>query len=123
MVDAEVRTYDPAYVARVRNRPGGFWVLGAVPEAADHALVGQSSRDDVERVLLCSDGITRLTERYDWTWAQVFAQVDQNGAECLIDIVRQAERADSDPRRWRGKRHDDATALIVRFGEGQENLW
>ena len=94
-----------------------------MPEAADNALVGQRSRNDVERVLLCSDGITRLTERYGWTWAQVFAQVDQNGAEYLIDIVRQAERADPDPRRWRGKRHDDATVLIVRLGERQENLW
>lgn len=114
ITDAQVRTYSPEYVATKRNVPGGFWVAGAVPEAADHALVGHTERGDVGRVLLCSDGISRLTERYGSTWADVFALLDSGGPEALVTSVRNAEIADPDPRRWRGKRHDDATAVVYR---------
>ena len=114
VTDAQVRTYSPEYVATKRNVPGGFWVAGAVPEAADHALIGRIACGDVNRVLLCSDGISRLTERYGWTWADVFTRLDSGGPEALIVAVREAEIADPDPRRWRGKRHDDATAVVYR---------
>lgn len=121
VVDTEVRTYDPAYVAGVRNRPGGFWVAGAVPEAADHALVGSMARADARRALLCSDGISRLTERYGRTWGDVFGAADAGGPEALIEAVRQAEIEDPDPRRWRGKRHDDATVVLFRLA-GEERV-
>jgi hypothetical protein len=112
VTDAEVRTYSPAYVRTVRNRPGGFWVLGAVPDAADHALVGSLEQREVSRVLICSDGISRLTERYGATWGDVFTMIDAGGPEALVAAVRNAEQADPAPRRWRGKRHDDATVVI-----------
>lgn len=113
VIDAEVRTYDPAFVATLRNKPGGFWVAGAVPEAASHAYTGQISLAAVNRVLLCSDGVSRLTERYGWSWADVFDVAERSGAPSLIEAVRTAEASDPDPRRWRGKKHDDATAVYV----------
>jgi hypothetical protein len=115
ITNSTVRTYSPDYVRTVRNRPGGFWVAGAVPEAADNAYVGQLPRTDVTRVLLCSDGISRLTERYGQSWGDVFALVDAHGPEALVGAVRRAEHDDPDPRRWRGKRHDDATAVLFRL--------
>jgi len=119
VTDAAVRTYSPEYVATVRNRPGGFWVAGAVPEAAEYALIGQLDRRTTSRALLCSDGISRLTERYGQSWGDVFALVDANGPEALVEAVRDAEHADPDPRRWRGKRHDDATAVVFRVANPQ----
>lgn len=115
VVDRAVRTYDPAYVAQVRNRAGGFWVAGAVPEAAEHALVGTAARQDIGRVLLCSDGVSRLTERYGWSWPQLVDTVDRAGSDQVFRAIRQAERTDPDPRRWRGKQHDDATLVLARI--------
>ena len=108
-----VKTYSPEYVRTVRNQPGGFWVIGAVPGAADHALTGCIPSASVQRVLLCSDGVSRLTERYGWTWSGVFTAFDRGGADSLIRAVRASEVSDPKPDRWRGKRHDDATAVIV----------
>jgi hypothetical protein len=115
VVDAAVRTYDPDYVATVRNKPGGFWVAGAVPEAAAEALVGQLPKAAVRQVLLCSDGVTRLVERHGWTWSAMFATANQDGPQALIDEVRRADANDPSSQRWRGKIHDDATTALCRF--------
>ncbi|WP_018255989.1 protein phosphatase 2C domain-containing protein [Salinispora mooreana] len=120
VVEGRVRTYSPAYVATVRNQPNGFWVLGAVPDAADHALVGSLPRRSVDQVLLCSDGVSRLTERYAWTWREVFDLHATSGPEALIRAVRTAELDDPNPRRWRGKRHDDATVVVLRTDTGSD---
>jgi len=113
VTNSTVRTYVPDFVRTVRNRPGGFWVLGAVPEAANHALTGSVPASGVRRILLCSDGVSRLTERYKWQWGDVFARFEDGGARSLIDAVREAEISDPEPSRWRGKRHDDATAVMI----------
>lgn len=115
IVEDEVRTYSPSYVATVRNQPGGFWVLGAVPEAAEQALVGTLPQRTVDQVLLCSDGISRLTERYGWNWQDVFDLHGTAGPGSIIRAVRAAEQDDPNPRRWRGKRHDDATLVVARM--------
>ncbi|KXK59810.1 hypothetical protein AWW66_22325 [Micromonospora rosaria] len=120
VVEGRVRTYSPAYVATVRNTPEGFWVLGAAPEAADHALVGALPRESVDQVLLCSDGVSRLTERYGWTWREVLDLGTANGPSALIRAVREAERGDPDPRRWRGKRHDDTTVVTLQLADQAE---
>lgn len=115
VAEAEVRTYDPDFVATVRNRPNGFWIAGAVPEAADHALTGSISSSAVRQILVCSDGISRLTERHGWTWPDMFVLAVQGGPQALVSAVREADAADPDPRRWRGKLHDDATAALLQL--------
>ncbi|WP_026212384.1 protein phosphatase 2C domain-containing protein [Longispora albida] len=114
VVVADVRRYDSAYVASVRNKPGGFWVAAADPNAAAEALTGSVQRDRVAKVGLYSDGITRLVERYGRTWRELFDLAEAEGPRALVDAVRAAEKADPDPSRWRGKPHDDATAVIAR---------
>lgn len=119
VTDAEVRTYDPEYVARWRNQPGGFWVASTLPSAAYEAYTGSLTSDDTRRVLLCTDGITRLVDRYDYEWRDLLALTETpRGVWALVDAVRSAERADPDPRRWRGKRHDDATAALIWIERG-----
>ncbi|GAA2123875.1 protein phosphatase 2C domain-containing protein [Glycomyces algeriensis] len=99
------------YVASVRNREGGFWVASADPGAADRAFTGSWPRERVGEVLLCTDGLTRLVERYGREWPSLF----ESGVEGLIDLVRELETDDT---RFlpQSKRHDDATAVRLRWG-------
>lgn len=103
-----------AFIAEYRNRPGGAWFAGAVPEAADHAFTGRLPIAELRRILLCTNGVTRLTARYDYRDADLMTLATTNrGPAALIDAVRGAELTDPDPARWSGKRHDDATAVVV----------
>jgi serine/threonine protein phosphatase PrpC len=105
-----------AYIDRYRNKPGGAWFAGAVPEAADNAFTGRRPVAEVRRMLLCTNGITRLLDRYGYGLADLLtlASTDR-GPQGLIDAVRGAELTDPDPARWSGKRHDDATAVLIDF--------
>lgn len=113
VIVADVRRYDPAFVAKIRNQPEGFWVAAADRAAAYESLTGSLPRAQVSAVGLLTDGVTRLVERYDWTWRDVFDRANLYGPRHLIEAVRQAESTDPDPGRWRGKPHDDATAVIA----------
>jgi hypothetical protein len=102
------------FIARYRNQPGGAWYAGAVPEAADHAFTGTRDVPDLRRVLLCTNGITRLTDRYGYRLPDLMTlATTTRGPEALIDAVRGAELTDPAPDRWSGKKHDDATAVLV----------
>jgi serine/threonine protein phosphatase PrpC len=119
VVDTEVRTYDPDYVATIRNQPGGFWVAGAVPAAAHEALVGHMPYEQARQALMCSDGVTRLVERHGWTWESMFTTANKHSPQALIEAVRNADANDPNARQWRGKLHDDATAALCRFAGKQ----
>jgi hypothetical protein len=102
------------YVERLRafrNRPGGFWVASAEPEAASKALTGSIPHAGVQAAALLSDGASRLADRFRLaTWAEVFKTLDTSGPDALLRQVREAEDSDPAGRRWpRGKLHDDAT--------------
>lgn len=105
-----------AFILQHRNKPGGAWFAGAVPEAADHAFTGRRPVHQLRRILLCTNGITRLIDRYGYGFADLLTlATTDRGPQALIDAVRGAERNDPDPKRWSGKRHDDATAVLVDF--------
>lgn len=110
-----LRRYPVDYLARVRNRPGGFWVAAADPDAADAARIGSEPLAGLETAALVTDGVTRLAERYGRTWTELLELAASGGPERLIAEVRAAERAD---RRFgpSAKRHDDATAVLLGFG-------
>jgi len=106
---ARLPAYDRASVARVRNTPAGYWVASTDPGAAAQALTGSLPRDRVRRVVLCTDGVARLVERFGLGWPEVFAIIDRAGPRGAIAAVRAAER--QAPAR-RGKRFDDATLAV-----------
>jgi hypothetical protein len=112
---ARLPAYDRASVARLRNAPQGFWVASTLPEAARHALTGSVRRGPLRRVLVCTDGVSRLVERFGHTWAEVVEMVDRHGPGRAIEAVRSAERAGPPPRR--GKIHDDATVALCHVGK------
>ncbi|MFI1961942.1 integrase [Streptomyces althioticus] len=97
----------------LRNRPGGFWIAGPDPQAADHALTGTVPLDSLASVTLLSDGATRLVDSFELAdWKKALGLLNSSGPDELIRRVREAEADDPNGRRWpRGKTRDDATAL------------
>lgn len=103
------RPYPAALVRRWRNTPGGFWVASTSQRAAREAITG--SVKGVAAAALLTDGVTRLVDQYGATWADLFGALEhQGGPAALIRRVRERERAAPPPA---GKRHDDATAILV----------
>jgi hypothetical protein len=98
-------------VRRLRNQPGGFWVASTDPQAAYEAVTGTTARADAELVAVLTDGASRYVERYGHTWEDLFEVLTTEGPRELVDRVRahdKAAPADS----FRGKRYDDATAVL-----------
>jgi hypothetical protein len=109
-----VRRWPVAYVESVRNREGGYWVAAADFRAASQAFTGSLALGEVREVLLCTDGLTRLVDRYGYSWPELFERVADGGVEGLVALVR--ECGERDPRfHPEAKRHDDATGVHVRF--------
>jgi hypothetical protein len=100
---------------RARNRPGGYWVAAADPEAATQAITGSLARKDLRRAVLLSDGASRLVDLFGLaTWRELLTLVDESGPGELLRRVRAAEAADPQGQRWpRTKRSDDATAIYL----------
>ncbi|MFG1998883.1 protein phosphatase 2C domain-containing protein [Spirillospora sp. NPDC048911] len=109
----ELPSYTDEAVRAARNSPGGFWVASTRPEAAYEALAGEISIDRVRRAALLSDGAARLVERFERIgWDELFDLLDQAGPREVIRRTREAEATET---MLRGKRYDDATAVMVRF--------
>jgi hypothetical protein len=101
-------------VRRLRNQPGGFWVASTEPEAAYEAVAGTTERAAVELVALLTDGASRYSERYGHSWEELVDTLATTGPQTLIDRVRRYD-ADAPVGTFRGKRHDDATAVLCRL--------
>lgn len=114
--DEARRAYVEALRAH-RNNSGGFWVAAADPQAASEALTGEVDRDQVESLLLLSDGASRPADRFEiMSWHEIVRLVHTAGGPALLRRVRDAEISDPRGRRWpRGKIHDDATIVYCNF--------
>jgi hypothetical protein len=100
---------------RARNRPGGYWVAAADPQAASQAVTGSLPTKTLHRAVLLSDGASRLVDPFGLaTWEELLALLHESGPDELVRQVRAAEAVDPDGRQWpRTKRSDDATAVYV----------
>jgi hypothetical protein len=100
---------------RARNRPGGYWVAAADPQAASQAVTGSLPSKTLRRAVLLSDGASRLVDLFELaTWEELLALLDENGPDELLRQVRAAEAVDAESRQWpRTKRSDDATAVYL----------
>jgi len=109
-------SYLPSYtreaVSALRNTDEGFWIASIRPEAADYALCGSVPVAEVRRVALVTDGATRLTERYGWSWEKLMDRLAEDGPDAVIDDVRR-EDAQIPQGVHRGKwPHDDISILF-----------
>ncbi|WP_030928832.1 protein phosphatase 2C domain-containing protein [Streptomyces sp. NRRL S-646] len=100
----------------LRNKEGGFFTAAADPSVAGRAVTGVLPRGDVRALLALTDGATRWVEKFrEGDWTDCFRFVRKEGAQALVDRVRELERADAEERRYlrRSKTHDDATVVYV----------
>ncbi|MCK9930755.1 protein phosphatase 2C domain-containing protein [Frankia sp. Mgl5] len=114
---AHLPDYSADGVARSRNQPGGFWVASTNPDAAYQAVTGSAPAEEVHRAALLSDGASRLVEQFGvLDWLGLMDLLDKSGPAELIRRTRAAERAEAPEMsaRRQEKRHDDATAILLR---------
>jgi Protein phosphatase 2C len=102
-----------------RNQPGGYWVAAGLPEAAYEATTGSAPLGDLCRLLLATDGATRLVDTFGaLDWSAALDAVRDEGPVAWIARTRAAEdaaarAAERTGARPRGKVHDDATLVLV----------
>ncbi|MBE1531600.1 protein phosphatase 2C domain-containing protein [Actinomadura algeriensis] len=109
-------SYTREAVRAARNSPGGFWVASTKPEAAYEARTGRVPLRGLRRAAVLSDGASRLVERFGLlTWAGLLEVLAEEGPAEVVRRTREAEAARPATAAGRGKRHDDATAVLVRF--------
>jgi hypothetical protein len=107
-----------------RNRPGGYWIAEACPDAAHNAIRARWHARDLTCILAMTDGVSNGVDRYgipsDWPTASRLARVDPSH---LVDLVHKAEAGDPDRQRWpRSKRHDDKAIVVVDFDVASNHL-
>lgn len=88
-----------------KNKPGGYWVAEADPAAGHQALTATWPRAQIEKVVIATDGVSCGVSEYG-----LFAWEDLKELPLgeVLDRIREAERGDSEHRRWpRYKTHDD----------------
>lgn len=108
------------FVGRIRtsrNKPGGFWVASAQPDAADEAITGSVELSGLRGLALLTDGATRPVDLFGLlSWDQFAATLRAGGPAPLLADVRSAEDTDPTAERWpRNKVYDDATAVHLRL--------
>jgi hypothetical protein len=75
-----------------RNQPGGYWIAKDDPRAAEEAVTGSRSLDDLDGVALLSNGVSRMVSPYGLTdWPGVLELLGADGPAEVIRRVRQAE--------------------------------
>lgn len=101
-------------VGAARNTDSGFWVASTRPEAARHAVFGSvdlASRP-VRSAAVLTDGAATLVERHGRSWEQLLDILEVGPRE----LVRRTREVDETATAvFRGKRHDDATAVRCHF--------
>jgi hypothetical protein len=101
--------------ANVRNKEGGFFTAAADPSVAARAVTGVLPRRDVRALAALTDGATRWVEKFrEGDWGDCLRLVRKEGAQALVERVRELERGDVQRAfLGRSKRHDDATVAYV----------
>lgn len=111
--------------ARRCNRPGGYWIAGAQPEAARHGITTAESRAGVSALVLASDGVDPSRHPEATTWRDLYDEVVEHGPEVVLRRIHDVEGKDADGRRWpRSKLHDDKTFVAVNLQQDEgERDW
>ncbi|GGU40767.1 protein phosphatase 2C domain-containing protein [Nocardioides albus] len=110
--------YSVAGISKLRNSPDGFWVASTRPEAGSMAVTGTLDLNDggpvqqIRTAALLTDGAATLVERHGGEWADTMRLLEIGPRE-LIGHVRTVD--ESGTGKFRGKRHDDATAVLCTF--------
>ncbi|GAA1626648.1 hypothetical protein [Actinoplanes couchii] len=102
------------------NRPGGYWIAAAAPQAAFEAVTGSvplTGPQRLRRAALLTDGASAAVDKFAlFGWDDLLDLLVASGPGQLIRRVRRAEKADQPGSTLsRYKKYDDATAAICLF--------
>ena len=102
---------------KLRNIDRGYWVAGASPDAARHAITGRVPRADVRNAAAMTDGAARLVDVFGViTWDDALAELRARGPSGWIERTREIEETDPSLTKWpRYKKSDDAAIAYVDF--------
>ncbi|MFE2726481.1 protein phosphatase 2C domain-containing protein [Kitasatospora sp. NPDC059327] len=96
------------------NRPGGYWVAEAVPEAGRQAVTATWPRAQVAQILAATDGVSSAVDDYGlYSWAELAAACRADGPQAVVDAVHAAEEQDAHGRAWPRYKQSDDKALAV----------
>jgi hypothetical protein len=103
---------------KLRNVPGGYWLAGTVPEAAEYAVTGSVPVSKGLCVAVMTDGAARLVDMFGaCSWSGALDDLRITGPEAWIQRVRELEATDPSMVRWpRYKVSDDAALACCTFG-------
>jgi hypothetical protein len=100
-----------------RNHPEGYRIAECDPGAAFQAISRTLPIDQVQALLLLTDGAAAGVTTYGApsTWPELVRQVASAGPGQVLDDLHRLEETDPTGQRWpRAKPHDDKTAILVR---------
>jgi len=98
------------------NRPGGYWIAEAEPQAGRNALVRSYPAADISWCVLLTDGVDEPASHLDITVEHIAVKDETGLREVLAQIHRWEENTDPNGKHLpRFKRHDDKTIAVVRF--------
>ncbi len=97
--------------------PGSYWVFGLQPECAAHARTWRLDLARPAHILLCTDGLSALVDRYHaYDAAGLVRAASDKGLQELGRELRAIEAADAGGAKHpRFKPSDDATGVLVRL--------
>jgi hypothetical protein len=118
--NAHLPDFTPECFRDHRNRPGGFWVASTVPEAAHEALTGSVPVAALSSAAIMSDGVARYVDLLELgDWPDLLNVLHREGVTSVVRAIRRAEidlpEISHGPKGRTVKRHDDATAAVIRF--------
>lgn len=99
------------------DEPGGYWVFGLQPECASRARYWRLPLKRPAHILLCTDGLSALVDRYRaYDAAGIVRAALDKGLQELGRELRAIEVADSGGAKHpRFKPSDDATGVLLRL--------
>jgi hypothetical protein len=96
------------------NRPGGYWIAEANPDAAEHGLTRHVPAAAITWAVLASDGAADLIDHTCHPWPDIAHAETGQLAALLAQLYEWETITDPDGRALpRAKRHDDKTLIAV----------
>jgi hypothetical protein len=99
---------------RARNTDGGYWIAETNPVAAQHGVVEQVERAEMEWAVVASDGAADPITHTGRDWQEIARSDEERLDALLADLHRWEAEDDADGRVLpRAKRHDDKTLVSI----------
>jgi hypothetical protein len=99
-----------------RNRPGGYWIAEANPEAAGHALTHRAGLADLRWCVLATDGAHKPMTLHEMDAWETYSMLDTADLHDLLARCHRLEAGDPNGQAMpRAKLHDDKAIAGVVF--------